>query len=116
MNRIGTVGTQVQQNAQAQPSPRLVRAAHEFEGQMMKELLKPLNSGNGLDGDDDGDTGSTGALSDFASEALGQALSQSGGFGIADSIVRRLSHSGTASTGTLVTGKGHFDTRMRPLR
>ena len=25
-------------------SPRLVKAAHEFEGQMMKELLKPMNT------------------------------------------------------------------------
>ena len=38
--------------------------------------------------------GSGGALGEFASEALGQALSQRGGFGIADRIVKELSHSG----------------------
>ena len=32
-------------------SPRLVRAAHEFEGQMMKELLKPMTSGDALTGE-----------------------------------------------------------------
>jgi HAMP domain-containing protein len=29
------------------PQPRLVRAAHEFEAQMMKELLKPMTGGMG---------------------------------------------------------------------
>jgi Rod binding domain-containing protein len=68
-----------------------VKAAHEFEAQMMQELLKPLTTGNGLDGEE-GDTasGSGGALGAFASEALGKALSEHGGFGIADSIVRQL--------------------------
>jgi len=75
----------------ATPQPRLVKAAHEFEAQMMQELLKPLTTGNGLDGEE-GDTasGSGGALGAFASEALGKALSEHGGFGIADSIVRQL--------------------------
>jgi Rod binding domain-containing protein len=77
------------------PSPRLVRAAHEFEGQMMKELLKPMTSSDGLTGDDD--SGACGTLGEFASEALGRALSEHGGLGIATSIVRSLSHSGTSS-------------------
>ena len=98
----------------AQPQPRLVRAAHEFEGQLMKELLKPLNQSDGLGGDDD--SGSAGALGDFASEALGQALSRQGGFGIADKIVGRLSHSGTVPGVPKVTGKSHADTGMRSLR
>jgi Rod binding domain-containing protein len=79
------------------PSPRLVKAAHEFEGQMMKELLTPLTAGNSLEGLEDGDeddAGSGGALGEFASEALGQALSESGGFGVAERIIRELSHSG----------------------
>lgn len=79
------------------PQPRLVRAAHEFEAQMMKELLKPMTGNDALTGEEEdsgGDAGSNGALGEFASEALGQALSQRGGFGIANSIVRDLSHSG----------------------
>jgi len=92
------------------PPPRLVRAAHEFEGQMMKELLKPLS------GDDDGDgdaSGSSGALGEFAGEALGQGLSQQGGFGIADQIVKELSHSGNGRHAGKVTGNLHGDTVMR---
>ena len=33
------------------PQPRLVRAAHEFEAQMMKELLKPMTASGSLTGD-----------------------------------------------------------------
>jgi Rod binding domain-containing protein len=88
----------------ATPQPRLVRAAHEFEAQMMKELMKPMTHGGSLTGADedaDGDSGSGGALGEFASEALGRALSERGGFGIASRIVKDLSHSGNQS----VTGK-----------
>jgi peptidoglycan hydrolase FlgJ len=96
------------------PSPKLVRAAHEFEGMMMKELLKPMTAGNGLTGDDeDGDdSGSGGALGEFAGEALGQGLSQEGGFGIADRIVAQLSHSGNALKNGKVTEKMYSNTVM----
>ena len=45
----GTAGTA----SATGPQPRLVRAAHEFEAQMMKELMKPLNQGNSSDGSDE---------------------------------------------------------------
>ena|SRR5579863_6201287 len=88
------------------PQPRLEQAAHEFEAQMMKELLKPMTNGTSMDGDDS-DSGSGCALADFATEALGQSLSRSGGLGIATSILRSLSPHGSTSqippeTGALV--------------
>jgi Rod binding domain-containing protein len=99
-----TAATSVASAAPATPQPRLVRAAHEFEAQMMKELLKPMTSTNGLDGeDDDAATGSDSALTEFASGALGQALSERGGFGIATSIVQKLSHASNKPTATRVT-------------
>jgi flagellar protein FlgJ len=68
---------------------RLIGAAHEFEGQMLQELLKPMAS-SGLDGDgDDGESG--GILGDFAAEALGRGLSERGGLGIANQILGQLS-------------------------
>ena len=89
--------------------PRLAKAAHEFEGQMLKELLKPMASAGGsLTGDDD--TGSL--LGEFASEALGKALSEQGGFGIANRIVKQLDHSGNHPETAGVTGNLHFDTSM----
>ena len=98
------------------PQPRLVKAAHEFEAQMMKELMKPLSDGGSLTGADaDGDDaeGSGGALGEFAQEALGRALSEHGGFGIATSIVKQLSHAGNQNGTASVTGKLHVDTVIK---
>jgi Rod binding domain-containing protein len=82
------------------PSPKLVSAAHEFEAQMMKELMAPLQSGHDLlGGEDDIDISS--ALTSFAGEALGKAISEHGGLGIAKSILHQLTsqsnHSGNAT-------------------
>src|SRR5579859_4800647 len=78
------------------PQPRLVKAAHEFEAQMMKELLKPMTRASSMDGDES-DSGSGGALADFATEALGESLSRSGGLGIARNILQSLSDPETTS-------------------
>jgi Rod binding domain-containing protein len=88
-------GASAETAGQGTPQPRLVRAAHEFEAQMMRELLKPMSGGDALFGED-GESGSGGALGEFASEALGRSLSEQGGFGIANKIVRELSRSGNS--------------------
>jgi Rod binding domain-containing protein len=90
----------------AASQPRLVHAAHEFEGQMLKELLKPLAVGDGLTGEDSDNS----ILGEFASEALGKALSEQGGFGIANRIVNQLDQSGNHSKTTAVTSNPHFNT------
>lgn len=102
--------------AQKQPSPRLVRAAHEFEGQMMKQLLQPMTEGDALTGagdDADAGAGSNGALGEFATEALGQSLSNHGGFGIANRIIQQLSHSGNQCESRKVTQNQHEKHGMR---
>jgi Rod binding domain-containing protein len=117
--------------ASSAPNPKLVHAAHEFEAQMMKELLAPMTGSDPLFGDDEDDaggdggsglalgsgSGSGGALADFASESLGQALSERGGFGIADKIIRQLTPASTReknkSLTTEVTNLSHRDTVMR---
>jgi len=107
----GTIGLTAasSETNQVAPQPRLVRAAHEFEAQMMKELMGPMTGGSSLTGEDD-ESGSGGALGEFASEALGRALSEQGGFGIASRIVQNLSHTGNQGGTTPVTGKGHNNT------
>ena len=45
--------TETSAGATTQPQPRLVRAAHEFEAQMMQELMKPLTRGSSLTGEDE---------------------------------------------------------------
>jgi Rod binding domain-containing protein len=99
----------------ATPQPRLVHAAHEFEAQMMQELLKPMTENDGLDGDSDSASGSDGVLGEFASEALGRGLSERGGFGIAAGIVRELSASGNKTGSGVVTGKVNGNTVVKSL-
>ena len=84
------------------PPARLVKAAHEFEGQLLQQLLKPLTDSDGLTGDSL--TGSAGALGSFASEALGQALSAQGGLGLADQIIRELTPVAKAGVSGPVSG------------
>jgi Rod binding domain-containing protein len=119
--QVGSIAGNAASAAQSAPSPRLERAAHEFEGQMMKELLQPMMAGDALPGAEDGDSelgadsgsGSTGALGEFASEALGKALSERGGFGIADRIVKELSHSSNQHGNGKVIRNLHANTVMR---
>jgi Rod binding domain-containing protein len=80
----------------AKPDPRLVQSAHEFEAAMMKELLAPMVSGMDSTGEEES-TGSSNALTTFAGEALGKALSERGGFGIATGIIHQLSGAGVTS-------------------
>ncbi len=106
------------------PNPKLVRAAHEFEGQMMKELLQPTMQGSAPGSDDDDSaglslgsgSGSGGALSEFASETLGQALSEHGGLGIANRIISELSRNGNRQGTSQVTQDRHLNTVMRSLK
>jgi len=98
----------------AVPEARLVRAAHEFEAQMMKELLRPMTAGSALLGDDDSDAGGNGALGEFASESLAGALSTQGGFGIATRIVHDLSRSGNRPTNSREIGNLQIE-KNKPL-
>lgn len=91
------------------PSPRLVRAAHEFEGQLMKELLRPMTESGSLAGDGD-ECGGAGTLGEFASESLAGALSASGGFGIANRILGEVSRFGNSSKDSPVIEKCNIDT------
>ena len=90
----------------AAAEPRLIKAAHEFEAQMMKELIRPMTRFD----DKSEEEGSAGALTEFAGEMLGQSLSRAGGFGIANRIIAGLSQDGTVCTPSSFSGKSHdFD-------
>jgi peptidoglycan hydrolase FlgJ len=87
------------------PQPRLVKAAQEFEAAMMTELMAPLEPGHDSLGGGDDDSGSSSALGAFAGEALGKAISEHGGFGIANSIIRQLTARSNHSGNSPVPGK-----------
>ena len=100
MNAISGIASTSAPVTASGPPPRLVRAAHEFEAQLMKELLKPMTAPCALTGDEEGDAddaGSAGVLGEFASEALGRSLSEQGGLGIANSILHSFSHTGNGA-------------------
>jgi Rod binding domain-containing protein len=108
MNTLGvsqTIAASEGNAGPALPQPRLVKAAHEFEAQMMKEMMAPLTKSTSVPGvggggnDDDQDSGSGGALGEFAAEALGQALSAAGGFGIANQVIAEVGHAGGPTAG-----------------
>jgi len=95
-------------------SPKLKSAAHEFEASLMQEFLKPLqrdplfapdkaDGSADADTDSDRDQGSAGALMSFGSEAMAEAISERGGFGIASKI---LDHFGTQANPTPFTSGG----------
>ena len=110
----GTASKSTPGSSGVTPQPRLVKAAHEFEAQMMQELLKPMIGENGLDGEEsDTSSGSGGALGAFATEAFGRGLSEHGGFGIASHIVQQLTPKGNPQVTAHVTGDLHGNTVMR---
>ena len=106
MQVTGSATLAVANQSAVTPQPRLVRAAQEFEAQLMKELLKPMVASDGLMGDE-GDSGAAAGsvLGEFATEALGRALSAQGGLGLASNIVRSLSHAGNHNQLPRVTKK-----------
>ena len=99
-------------NGAARLQPRLVKAAHEFEAQLMKELLQPM-TGLGLwTGEEDSNAGGNGTWGEFAAESLAGALSTRGGVGIANRIVAELSHSGNGAGIAPVINRSQIDTGM----
>lgn len=97
------------------PSPKLVKASHDFEAMMMKELVHPMVNMGDIFGDENNETaaGSGNALSEYSAEALAGALSQHGGFGMADRIVAELSRESNHSGIGKVTKKDHRNTAIR---
>lgn len=106
---VSANGTSVPEGAHA-AEPRLVKAAHQFEAMMMKELLAPMARSGDMFADSEGDE--NGILGEFASESLAGAISAHGGLGIADRIVHSLSQSGNRSGSSAVIGKLQNDTGM----
>jgi Rod binding domain-containing protein len=121
-------GVGIAGSAHGAVQPRLVNAAHEFEAQMMKELMKPLTKGAAPgdtdDDDDDSGFGSAGALGEFASEAMARALSDQGGFGIAEKIIGQLSQresdensrTGNNAEASRAVGNESTKAKIKPLK
>jgi Rod binding domain-containing protein len=113
---FGLVAAHASRETSISSRSRVAQAAHEFEAQMLNELMRPLNRESALDSEGSGDDcgpGSTGAIGDFASQALAWAISEGGGFGIASMIVRQLTPAGTQNETVPVTGLLYGNTQMK---
>ncbi len=75
----------------ARDHSRLVDAAQQFEGLMLQELLKPMNSTeNKWDtGEQEGDK-SMDTMTSYGTEAVAKAIAKGGGLGIAKKVVEQV--------------------------
>ena len=74
---------------------KLVDAAQQFEGMLLQEMLKGMQSGKDELGSGDGDGDSSGddsgdTLRSFGTEAVARAIAKGGGVGIARQVVRKV--------------------------
>lgn len=70
---------------------KLVDASEKFEAMMLSQMLKPFQFGASPDaGDDESSGGAADTVRGMATEALGKALSQHGGMGIARSVLQQV--------------------------
>ncbi len=67
---------------------KLVDAAHQFEGMLLQEMLKGMQTGKdelGGEGENEDNSGDT--LRTFGTEAVAKAISMQGGLGIAKMVI-----------------------------
>jgi peptidoglycan hydrolase FlgJ len=74
---------------------KLVDAAQQFEGMLLQEMLKGMQSGKDELGSGDGSGDSSGddsgdTLRSFGTEAVARAIAKGGGVGIARQVVRKV--------------------------
>ncbi|NYF80157.1 hypothetical protein [Granulicella arctica] len=102
MQGLQPITTTVGVDKDAARHARLVDAAQQFEGMLLQEMLKgiqsgkeELGSGESDSGDDSGDT-----LRSFGTEAVATAIAKGGGVGIARQIVQKVTLESAYSTAT----------------
>ena len=76
--------------AEVQRQAKLVDAARQFEATMLQELLKPMQHGQSSWGDEEkSEDSASDTISGFGTEAVAEAISKGGGFGIARRVVEQ---------------------------
>jgi flagellar protein FlgJ len=76
---------------EGQKHAKLVEAAQQFEASMLQELLKPMQHRQSSWGDEEkNDDSSTDPIGSIGTEAIAQAISKGGGFGIAKQIISKV--------------------------
>ena len=92
INPIQNVVSQNRSSEDIGTRAKLTDAAQQFEGMLLQEMLKPLRTGseNGDIGvEEDSDSG-TDTINSFGVEAVANAISRSGGLGIARQVLQQV--------------------------
>lgn len=92
MTMISAISNQTASVADVQRHAKLVDAAQQFEGMMMQELLKPMQSGQDDWGGDveQNDDPAADTVSSFGTEAVATAIAKGGGLGIAKQVIKQV--------------------------
>lgn len=82
--------SQITPDKAAAQHAKLVDAAQQFEGMLLQEMLKGMQSSK--DGDDSDSSGGGGndTLRSFGTESVARAIAKGGGLGIARQIVQKV--------------------------
>lgn len=76
-----------------QQMAKLADGARQFEAMMLQEMLKPLNFGGSPDAEQgESSGGAADTIRGFGTEAVAKAIASGKGFGIAQQIVRKVTH------------------------
>jgi flagellar protein FlgJ len=76
-----------------QKQAKLVDGAHQFEAMLLNEMLKPLKFGEAESSDlsaDETQGGASDTIRGYATEAIGKAIANKGGFGLAKQIISQV--------------------------
>ncbi len=92
---------------------RLISAAHQFEASLLSELVKPLQE-NPLFADRGTSEEQGTILTEYASQAFGQALSEHGGFGIARKVLAHLQASPVSNVVSMNYKNGELSKTLSP--
>ena len=75
---------------QAAQHATLLNAAQEFEGMLLQQMLKGMQTGKDGESGDESADGSTDTLRSYGIEAVAHAIAKGGGVGIARQIVQKV--------------------------
>jgi Rod binding domain-containing protein len=89
----GVTPTQAIANSDSKDQARLADAAHQFEGMLLQEMLKPMRTTDSDDtwsSEERGSDGSEDTINSFGVEAVATAIAKGGGLGIARQVIQQV--------------------------
>lgn len=101
MTSVASIAQPANAPASAAPSPKLVKAAQDFEAILLSTWLEKLQQSYA--GPDDGTDPAHGTLASMGTEAIASALAARGGIGIAKMLLQHMARSEGDSASSLAS-------------